>query len=374
MDLMVSTNFDDHLIACLKRHSVYEVYGKLPRDFIGGGRPAKILPKITKRDMRRHIKELHKNGIKFNYVLNAVSLGNKEFTSAGQKKIFQLLDFLADAQVDGVVVAMPYLFQLIKKYYPKFLLHTSSFANVNCPQRAKYWESMGADTITLLSKELNRDFFMLKEIRKSVRCRLEVIANNSCLEHCPIDFYHQNLNTYASKSCGNCEDKGQFIDYCVLYCNYWRFINPMGFIQSDWIRPEDVHYYEKIGIDSLKIVDRSMSTEDLARIVEAYMHRRYEGNLLDLLHVHFKRHFDILANVSNFKQHPKDLVYVDNRKLDSFLKYFWVKDCRLKTKENYNYCLKTAKKVVKIDPYFKKEISSAYKMKKTQFFRVGGLV
>lgn len=40
MKLSVATNFDDRLIDKLKDYPVYEVYGKLQQDYVGGGRPS----------------------------------------------------------------------------------------------------------------------------------------------------------------------------------------------------------------------------------------------------------------------------------------------------------------------------------------------
>jgi len=368
MEYMISTNFQDDLIPHLKRYGVSEVYGKLPEDCIGGGRPSHILPQIDREQLSSHVARLHENNIDFNYVLNAVNMDNREFTRAGKDTIHELLEFLTEAKTNSVTVAIPFLFEFIKKYYPHFAIHTSSFAMVNSPEKAQYWERLGTDKITLLSKEVNRDFPMLKAIRKSVRCELQVIGNNACLENCPIDYYHHHLNTNASHTGRHDDEKTGKLDYCILYCNHERFANPMGFIRSDWIRPEDVHYYEEIGIDSLKLVDRSMPTSDLARIIEAYANRRYDGNLLDILHVHFKRHLEILSLTMKDEQSPGDLVYVNNRDLDGFLDYFVEKDRRLETKENYMYYLKTAKKVVQIDPAFKREISSAYKHAKNELF------
>ena len=42
MKLSVATNFDDELIDKLKDYPVYEVYGKLQQDYVGGGRPSNI--------------------------------------------------------------------------------------------------------------------------------------------------------------------------------------------------------------------------------------------------------------------------------------------------------------------------------------------
>jgi len=47
--------------------------------------------------------------------------------------------------------------------------------------------------------------------------------------------------------------------------------------------PEDLHYYEKLGYETFKIVERNTPTQILLERVKAYSERRYDGNLLDLV-------------------------------------------------------------------------------------------
>ena len=117
-------------------------------------------------------------------------------------------------------------------------------------------------------------------------------------------------------------------------------------ISSDWIRPEDLCYYEKLCEEtdnfnlSIKLVERTKSTKFLTRVVEAYARRQYKGNLLDILL--WPKSDDMvvkteptaeeiktmaeLYNISQMFNYSKifDLpnIYIDNTKLDGFLKKF----------------------------------------------------
>ena len=79
-DRSIIFELDDDLIHHLVEYNVEEVFGKLPRDFVGGGRAAYTLPQVTKRQIRSYVNKLHKSGIKFDYTLNGISVGNHEFT------------------------------------------------------------------------------------------------------------------------------------------------------------------------------------------------------------------------------------------------------------------------------------------------------
>ena len=347
MKFTVGTNWQDDLISKIKKDSVKEVYGKLAWDFVGGGRPAYISADPSKEKVCSYIKQAHQNGMEFNYLLSAVCLGNKEFTTFGQKKIHQLLDWVVSIGVDSVTVSIPYLLQLIKKQYPQLKVHISSFANVNTIERAKYWEDLGAARITLDEFTLNRDFKLLRKIRNSLGCELQLIANNGCLYNCPFVDYH-----YTSLS-HNSQLQPTF-DFCVLNCKYLRITNPVNFIRAGWIRPEDICFYEDIGIDSMILATEDISTEKILLIVDAYSKRQYVGNLMDLLFINYCYGFKDIA-----QQAP---VYIDNQALDGFIEHFIKNDCHLMACHECGYCQEITKQVVKVDPNYREKITDEYKV------------
>lgn len=373
----VATNWQEDLIPLIRKEYVDELYGKLSADFIGGGRASSMLPQISKKHASIHIQKAHESGLKFNYLLNATCLDNLEWTITGQRKIRALLDWIVKLKVDSVTVSIPYLLELIKKRYPKLKVYVSTQAGVDGPQRAIYWYNLGADRITLSVLDVNRDFPLLKEIRKSVKCELQLIANLECLYRCPIYKYHSVLNAHSSQS--NHITKGFVIDYCHLRCNFIKIANPVEFIRAGWIRPEDIHYYEDIGINHIKLVNRGMSTQEILLIVNAYSDRYYNGNLLDLFSaptknivyqnpnlIHKLRYFFRPFSVNIFKllKYRRFFtgygIYIDNQKLEGFLEYFLKESCSLKSCKDCGYCDKVAKKVIKIDEDYRNKNLTKY--------------
>lgn len=55
MKLSVATNFDHELIPQLAPYPVYEVYGKLAQDALGGGRSSYLIPHISGKRLKEHI-------------------------------------------------------------------------------------------------------------------------------------------------------------------------------------------------------------------------------------------------------------------------------------------------------------------------------
>ena len=268
MQLSIAYNSDPDLITALARFpEVREIYGKTDKDVIGGGRSTYLLRTSSKRDISHAVNLAHKHGLEFNYLLNGASLGGVEQTRQGQKKIRSLLGFLSDIKVDNITVASPYLLRLIKAQFPCFKVRVSVFASVDSAVKAKAWQEFGADKICISAIACNRDFKRLAAIRKAVSCELQLIANASCLLSCPYELTHMDMLTRSSSSTDTL--KGFCLDYCFLHCSSKRLRDPVNFIRSTWIRPEDLVFYENLGYSDFKIVERGCSTRLLLRRVEA---------------------------------------------------------------------------------------------------------
>ncbi|MBL7196765.1 MAG: U32 family peptidase [Candidatus Omnitrophica bacterium] len=385
MQLSVPTNWQEDLLSKINKPQVKEVYGKLSKDFVGGGRSSLTTPGVSRRQAKQHISDIHTYGLEFDYLLNAACLGNWEFTISGHRKLRRLLGWLMEIKVDSITVSIPYLLQFIKKNYPNFKVYVSTIAQVSTLERARLWEDLGADRITLAHQDINRNFKLLEVIRKNIKTRLQLIVNNGCIYNCPFYIYHTVILSHASQS--NHRLRGFIIDYCSLYCRAMQLTKPVNFIKSDWIRPEDLHYYEEIGYDEFKLVDREMPTDRIALIVNAYDNRSYDGNLLDILGI-----FSSATNRKDIEQSiiqglikavkylfrpsqvnifrlyklknilTKPSIYIDNRALGNFLMHFIKEDCYLKSCKDCNWCQEIATNVVRVtSDYDHQRLVDAYK-------------
>jgi len=381
MRLSVATNFDPLLVESIKEYPVVELFGKLREDAVGGGRAPYQLASVTRRSLEEHVRHARRAGIEFNYLLNASCLGNREITRAGQKEIEELAGWLCDIGVASVTVATPYVLKLVKTRYPRFKVRVSVFGGVDRVRKAQMWEELGADSIVLDSILINRELSTLERIRKSVKCDLELMANNNCLAGCALSPMHMNALSHAGQSWhGN---KGFFIDWCFLKCTEMKLRDPVNFLRSEWIRPEDLHLYEGLGYDRFKIAERDIPTPLMAARVKAYAERRYEGNLLDLVQPYgfhgvkesdrtnrrgfawllrffirpmlanpvrmllLKRLADLLSMTRPVEGDP--LVFIDNRALDGFMERFRERGCREEDCGECSWCHEFAGKSVRMD-------------------------
>ncbi|HJV65465.1 MAG TPA: peptidase U32 [Geomonas sp.] len=391
MKFSVATNFKPDLLDALDGYPVGELFGKLPADSVGGGRASFMLAPLSAHEFEGHVREAAGRGIGFNYLVNPACLDNAEFTRKGQRALERLLGYVEDCGVSSVTVSLPFLLPIIKRRHPRLKVRVGVYARVDCVAKAKFWEELGADCITLESIAINRDFPMLKAIRRAVKLELQLIANSNCLIFCPLSGQHMVNLSHASQK-GH-RSRGFMIDYCALRCSCEKLSDPSNFLRSEFIRPEDLGIYRELGFESFKILERGAPTGVLAARVKAYAEGRFEGNLLELIQPYgykrsgpdgkegmenfarFLRYFFRPASVKTagllrlkalaekrglISALDWDPVYLDNRELDGFVEGMQGIDCRQTDCAQCGYCATWAKKAVRIDESYRKEMLGLY--------------
>ncbi len=379
MKLSVAYTFEPGIIPTLAKFpEVKEIYGKLSRDLIGGGRSTITLRPTTRRSLASSVAEAHAHGLSFNYLINGAGLYGLEQTRRGQAAIRRQLDGLDEMGVDAVTVASPYLLRLVKKQYPRLMVRVGVFALVDTPHKVVQWEDMGADTICVSAIACNRNFTKLEAIKKASRRELQLIVNASCLLNCSHEPTHMHLLTQSSMSRGG--RKGFCLDYCFLHCSSSKLRDPSLYLRATWIRPEDLHFYEEIGFHSFKIVERSCPGDLLVKRVAAYAARSFDGNLLEIagpvaqikreqntpfaqrarmMTVMFKPWYVKLSALAAMKRYAEMVilhdygratapVYIDNKALDGFVEGLRTRDCSTADCRRCTYCSSWAEKTVRI--------------------------
>ena len=349
MKLLVPTNWDPDLILPLgKLEADVQIYGVLPTSMIGSGGTGPDNVRMMANQVEEYIEQAHSAGLKFDYLLNAPSMGNMEWDEKTHRQLLIHLNWIASIGADSVTVTIPYLVELIKRQFPQLQVRVSTIAHVNSVARAKLFESLGADSITL-DININRSFGALKAIRNTVGCELTVLMNNLCLYQCPYEYYHHDGLGHASQNYNPL--RGSYVDYCVLRCTLDRLRDVSQVIKCRWVRPEDIHIYEDLGIDMFKISSRAMPTDKILRAAKAYSSRHYQGNLYDILNVvPPKAGFASSAlpgeQGNGIGSPPR--YYIDNQALEGFMDFFRKQDCSSGC-DHCGYCQRIADKAIQFD-------------------------
>jgi collagenase-like PrtC family protease len=352
-----------------------------------------MLPPLSERQFREHVQNAAQKGIGFNYLINSACLDNREFTRRGQAGLERLLGFVEDCGVTAVTVSLPFLMPIIKRRHPGLKVRVGVYARVDGVAKAKFWEELGADCITLESIAVNRDFAQLKAIRRAVKLELQLIVNSNCLIFCPLSGQHMVNLSHASQK-GHAS-RGFMIDYCALRCSSEKLRDPSHYLRSEFIRPEDIDIYLEMGFSSFKILERGAPTDVLAKRVQAYAEHRFDGNLLDLIQPYgYKQGAKgkgLAAGLDDLRRFLKyffrpgvvkqsgilrlkelaekrgliagmewDPVYLDNRELDGFLAGMKDINCRESDCSQCGYCSTWTTKAVTVDEKYRAEMLKLY--------------
>lgn len=311
MRLIVPTTFEQDFLDALAAYPVGCVYGSLSDE--PGARAKRWLPEAGELQVEDHIAQCRSRGIGYVYTMNASCNANREFTGEGQRWLAERLGWLAEVGAEGIVTTNPYIIEMVKRRYPALRAVLSSLVRLDSVDQARFYEDLGVDAI-YLPEYINRNFKLLRALRKRARCDLVIILNLGCLVHCPMRDYHANYVSHGSESL----QRGCYLDYSLAKCNQIKAASPVELIKAPWIRPEDLARYEEMGFTRFKLAGREKGAAWILRAVAAYSGRRYSGNLNDLVIG--------LDGIDPFGELP---VYLDNSRLDGFLDFFARKDCRL---------------------------------------------
>lgn len=319
---LVACNWDMNLIKQLSKYSddIKYIYGKSKADVFSGGRPMKEVQELEHRkQVENYVKHAKTCNLAFNYLLNGTELNN-EFSRETTKKIYENLDWISNIGIDWVTVCNPRIAQIIHRNYSKLNMNVSVFSHVRTKRQIGFWQRIGAKSINL-DRELVRNLKQLESLTKSTDLELILLANDPCLLNCPYELYHDNLMSKNSLT------GEKYYHYCSFTCMLEYISNPVEIIKSSFIRPEDIDFYENIGIRNFKIVDRNRTTKFIVNAVNAYVKRKYNGNLIDLMSIY-----------SSFDRKHEPLFQLSEELNEKTIDVFWkalpaIVDIRLNNKD-----------------------------------------
>ena len=114
------------------------------------------------------------------------------------------------------------------------------------------------------------------------------MVNESCLRRCKRREEHYG-------TIGNGQGDLKF----HLWCNTIKMRHPYELLMSNFIRPEDMVRYEKMGLRYFKVTGRSKPFGWLEEVIQAYLQRRYNGNLMRLLGIDPNLNAELFIYLSN---------------------------------------------------------------------------
>ncbi len=271
---------------------VKEMYGTISSEHIPHGRAKTVTTQVTRERALEIKRKLDENGIRFAYLINA-PVSEDLFEVLGEELEWIVNDFKADS----ITVSSFEFMKFIRSRYPELSINVSTITGVkNVEDIKKYLSVRPAKIVT--HHDVNRNFEDLKEMisfTKEHNIKLEIMLNESCLRRC------KNRKNHYDTLGKECDDRTFHIG-----CNSIKVTHPYQLIMANYIRPEDVNYYEELGIELFKVTGRSKPIGWLEEVVKAYLNRNYEGNIMNLLAI-------------DPKLNAEKWIYIDNKALEGML-------------------------------------------------------
>ena len=277
---------------------IVEVYGALAKGPIGHGRMPSTVPGVSRQDAELFRKHAGSLGLKFAYLFNAPF---KFGVNKNLKDVEEYINWVVSIfKADSLVIASPALMSFVRKLYPDISLCISTIAGVlNASQLEKFL--IFNPSRVVLHHDANRNFTELQDLickARSWGVEVEIMVTESCLRGCPQREAHY---LYLGR--------GKADEVFHSACGKKRMIYPREFLKANVIRPEDVQIYEQMGINLFKITGRSKPANWMPEVVNAYLRRAYDGNLIRLVGI-------------DPSLKAEDWIFIDNNSLEGFLVNF----------------------------------------------------
>jgi collagenase-like PrtC family protease len=358
MRLVVPAVYSADFLDAMADMPIAHYYGATAAD--AGLRANGDLPSISDDALADYVAKAKRQDQDFFYCLNVACLGNREFTAEGQRWLVERLGWISEAGCAGVVLSNPYLVAFAKKRFPKLAVAVSSANGIDSVDKVLYFQSAGVDAV-YLPEYVNRDFPLLRQMRKRAAVRLVPLSNTGCMINCPIRAYHSTITSHAKTSL----ELGAYVDYPLLWCTKEKLSDPAQMVKSPLIRPEDLAVYEELGITEFKLAGREMDRPWNERVIRAYAARRYDGDLNDLI-----------LGYDQMEPYGRVSVRIPNRAMDGFIDFFHKKhDCRAGCRD-CRYCDDWAARTLRYTedhaPFAKRVASALERFETGEFRSVSG--
>lgn len=230
---------------------------------------------------------LNSMNIAINLAVDNVCTGGMSATEDYRRR---LLTFLKKIEKMGICVILsePMLIDFVLKNFKdlKVIIYARSSHgildfHIRCCFYTKVMGEQGNINRIILPSDLNRNFESIKIIRNLTDCEISLVANEGDVFCSPFRISELCSLSHISAS----DDQGYYTKVEKIYQSKRNEIflkNPWRLIASPWIRPDDIDFYEKLGVNSFTIL-ASNNLEGSRKMVQAYLERRYDRNLLDIL-------------------------------------------------------------------------------------------
>jgi len=252
--------------------------------------------------LEEDLRRLRAMGVKLDLWLNANCYGARAVSQSLENEVCSVLDRLGEIAggADTVTTASLAVARTVKRRHPGLEVRASVNMRIGTIEAMRCVSGL-FDSFHF-QRDVQRDIAYVREVKAWCDAHskeLYVLANSGCLRCCPGQTFHDNMVAHDAEI----DERKNIPDWTPHVC--WNLYeereNWPAFLQSTWVRPEDLHHYED-HFPVVKLATRMHSHPRL--VIDAYVSRKHEGNLLDLMEPCFAPAFAPYA-IDN-SRFPKD--------------------------------------------------------------------
>lgn len=233
----------------------------------------------AQKQLEYELKKIKGSGIKLNLLLNASCWGGDSLSVSCANTVISIIEYLQEnTGIDSVTSFSPSVSYIVKKNFHNIEVRASVNMRIGS---VKSMEQV-ADLFDgfIMQREYNRDIERIEEIKNWCEKngkKLSILVNSGCINFCAVQLFHDNVISHEGEVYTKANITEEIPGSCWTFYKErknWKYL-----LTNSWIRPEDVHHYEKY-FDVVKLATRI--NPDPERVIKAYCDEKYEGNLLDL--------------------------------------------------------------------------------------------
>ena len=231
--------------------------------------------------MEQDMLALRRMGIKLDILFNANCYGRHAVSRHLEGTVGSILEHLDELGIGAEIVTTSSLAvaHVVKRHFPRIEVRASVNMRIGTIEAMRYVSHL-FDSYCI-QRDVHRNVEYVRELKAWCAAngkRLSMLANSGCLRCCPGQIFHDNMVAHEIEIDETANIGGWTPHVC--WNLYRDKANWPTVLQSTWIRPEDLHYYEGL-VDVVKLATRMHDRPRL--VLHAYSQRRHAGNLLDLL-------------------------------------------------------------------------------------------
>ena len=194
MKFSLGTNWNSKLLSQIAKlnsqneDKIFEFFGSLPLSIFGHARQTTKIPNISKELAEKSIRDIKKNGIQFNYLVNSSIFPCLD----SQEKLDKALEYFSwieEQGVDIVTIGSEETLSFVSEHFPEIAINLSIVMAIKSHREAErlYKKFPKIKRITP-HQSINRDkeeLALIIETSHKYGVEVELLANEICVYTCP---------------------------------------------------------------------------------------------------------------------------------------------------------------------------------------------